>query len=162
MTAAGTPGPAADPYERFTGPVRQWFGSSRANFVVLHRARAQSMPLDWQQQFTRLLEEFQAAYPGPADTEFRVTTVRERYVEDLTEDELTQLRVTINCGGPAYISRDATELPAGSRVGIPVPGPVPHYFAGYLPPDEKAIAAARAARQDPAGERNLSDDVKPR
>lgn len=157
MTAAGTPGPPGDPYEPwFTGPVRQWFGSSHANFVVLHRARAQSMPLDWQAQFTALLEELEAAYHGQAGTDFKVTTVRDRYVEDLTEAELRQLRIAVNSnGGPAYVSQGGTELPAGSLVGIPVPDPVPHYSCGYLQPDEKAIADVRSARQErpTAGER---------
>jgi hypothetical protein len=33
------------------------------------------------------------------------------------------------------------------RVGLPIPDPVPPYRHAYLPPDEAAIAALRAARQ---------------
>ena len=50
------PSTVAEPertYERTSGPVHGWFGLTYANFLVVHRAQLQSMPLDWQRQARR-------------------------------------------------------------------------------------------------------------
>jgi hypothetical protein len=139
-----------EPYERTTGPVHAKFGLTYANFLVIHRAHLQSMPLPWQRQFVDLLEDLDAAYPDLDSTEFEVRTVRDAYVEELTEDELALLGITRDDGEneTAYTGKDGTEMRAGlSHVGIPVPDPIPHYRHAYLPPDEAAITAARQARE---------------
>lgn len=148
---------AEEPYERTSGPVHGWFGLTYANFAVVHRARLQSMPVEWQQRYVDLMEELSAAYDGQPDPEFEVTTVRWEYVEDLGSDERGQLGITSGDGdededydperdyGPVeYYDRDGNALGLCARVAVPVPDPVPHYRHAYLPPDEAAIAARRA------------------
>jgi hypothetical protein len=141
------------PYERTDGPVHLWFSLSYANFAVQHRARLQSMPLEWQQRYADLMEELYTAYDAQPDPEFEVTTVRWESVGDLSSAEKAQLGI-----GPLsddepddadceeWSDRNGRALQRHDRVAIPVPDPVPHYKHAYLPPDEDAIAALRAAR----------------
>ena len=135
---------AEQPYERTSGPVHAKFGLTYANFLVIHRAQLQSMPLDWQARFVDLLEDLDAAYPDPGP-DFEVATVRDAYVEELTDDELKLLGIARDCGEDetTYTDKTGRELRGGAHVGIPVPDPVPYYKHAYLPPDEAAIAARR-------------------
>jgi len=128
---ATAPASTEQPYERTSGPIHQYFGLTYANFLVIHRARLQSMPLEWQQRCTVLLEELQAANAAQPET-----------VEDPDEDP---------DGVPSYTDRHGNRLDGGSHVGVPIPDPVPHYRRAYLPPDEDAIAALRSARRQAAG-----------
>jgi hypothetical protein len=154
---ATAPASTEQPYERTSGPIHQYFGLTYANFLVIHRARLQSMPLEWQQRCTVLLEELQAAYATQPETDFEVTTVIDHYVEDLTAAEMQVLGITAEDpdedpgGVPSYTDRHGNRLDGGSHVGVPIPDPVPHYRRAYLPPDEDAIAALRAARRQSAG-----------
>src|SRR5487761_193458 len=123
---------AEQPYERTSGPVHGWFGLTYANFAVIHRARLQSMPLEWQQRYVDLMEELSAAYDGQPDPEFEVTTVRWEYLDDLGSDEKRQLGITRlsddeedEDGPEEYVRPDGTTLIRGDRVAIPVPDPVP-------------------------------------
>jgi hypothetical protein len=146
-----------EPYERTQGPVHEWFGLTYANFAVQHRARLQSMPLEWQRRFVYLMEELAAAYDGQPDPEFEVKTVRWEYVEDLSSAELEQLSITRGddeagddedrgavSSPDEYYDRDGHALGPCARAAIPVPDPIPHYRHAYLPPDEAAIAARHA------------------
>ncbi|HWG00475.1 MAG TPA: hypothetical protein VG164_01335 [Trebonia sp.] len=145
---------AEEPYERTSGPVHTWFGLTYANFLVIHRARLQSMPLDWQGRFTGLLDDLHAAYPDLGIPCFEVTTVKDTYVGDLTEQEMQQLGITrgddsdSDDADPVYYDRTGRELSVHDHVGIPVPDPVPHYKHAYLPPDEAAITEARRAGEE--------------
>jgi hypothetical protein len=141
---------AAEQYERTTGPVHAYFGLTYSNFLVLHRAHLQSMPLEWQSRIVELLEDLGAAY-DLGDASFEVKTVRDAYVDELTDDEMQQLGITREYGAEETTYTDATgrELSAGwHHVGVPVPDHVPHYKHAYLPPDEEAIAAVRRAREE--------------
>jgi hypothetical protein len=40
-----------------TEPVHEFFGLSYSNYIVLPRSVLQSMPLEWQRRFIRLVEE---------------------------------------------------------------------------------------------------------
>lgn len=145
-------------YERTSGPVHTWFGLSYANFAVQHRARLQSMPLDWQQRYVHLQEELDAAYASEANPEFEVNTVRWEQVGDLSEAELAGLGITRlgeddeddpdGDGDPdEWADRNGRTLQRYDSVAIAVPDPVPHYRHAYLPPDEEAIAALRLSRR---------------
>jgi len=134
------------PYERTDGPVNLWFSLSYANFLVWHRTHMQSMPLDWQDRFVELAEELEAAFPDHAATGYEVATVRDAYVSELTVAEMEQLGITADGESGEYYDRNGRTLHSFQHVGIPVPDPVPHYRRSYLPPDEEAIAAVRAAR----------------
>ncbi len=147
---------AEQPYERTDGPVHMWFGLSYASFLVWHRTHMQSMPLGWQRRFVELAEELDAAYPDHRGTDYEVATVRDAYVGELTDAEMAQLGITRGDEDDPedigeYYDRDGRALQGGQHVGIPVPDPVPHYRHAYLPPDEKAIAAVRSAREAEAG-----------
>jgi hypothetical protein len=147
---------AEEPYERTSGPVHAKFGLTYANFLVLHRAHLQSMPLEWQTRLVDLLEDLDAAYPDRDSTEFEVTTVRDSYVGDLTSDELALAGVTRGddadeldeASDVPYYDKTGRELTVHDHVGVPVPDPVPHYRHAYLPPDEAAITEARQAREE--------------
>src|SRR5215475_5501306 len=94
MDTTTTDRAAEEPYQRTDGPVHGWFGLTYANFLVLHRALLQSMPLRWQQEFVNLLQELDAAHPGMEHPDYQVRTVRDCYVEDLTAADLGALGVT--------------------------------------------------------------------
>jgi len=159
-----TPAATEEPYQRTDGPVHCWFGLTYANFAVQHRARLQSMPLEWQRRFVDLMVELSAAYDGQPDPEFEVTTVEWRYVSELSDAEMVRLGITVgddedeedwdgeselpDSRPPEYYLKDGQSVPGIHRVPIPVSDPVPHYNRGrtYLPPDEVAIATVRAAR----------------
>lgn len=149
--APGTPGEQAtaeESYQRTSGPVHAKFGLTYANFLVIHRAQLQSMPVDWQQQFVDLLEDLHAAYPDLDVPDFEVKTVRDTYVGELTDDEMKLAGITREYGEEETTWTDATgrELAEHQHVGVPVPDPVPHYRHAYLPPDEAAIARSRNQR----------------
>jgi hypothetical protein len=164
MTTATPPAPRHSPdesYDRTDGPVHTWFSLSYANFLVWHRAHMQSMPLEWQQRFVELAEELDAAYPDGTGVDYEVATVEFTYVSELSDAEMHQMGVTTSDEDDAdededdsrvrpcdreYYLKDGSTVPAVHRVGIPRPDPVPHYKRAYLPPDEQAIAALRAAR----------------
>lgn len=141
---------AEQPHDRSSGPVHAYFGLTYANFLVIHRAQLQSMPLDWQKQFVELLEDLNAAYAHLGHVDFEVKTVRDSYVDELAEDEMKLLGIACEHGeeADAYTDKDGNEMAAGwAHVGVPVPDPIPHYKHAYLPPDEAAIESARAARR---------------
>jgi hypothetical protein len=136
--------------ERTSGPVHAYFDLTYANYLVLHRTLLQSMPLEWQQRFTDLLEDLDAAYlhlDTPAA--YEVKAVRDTYVGDLTPGELALLGITRGDDDSSYYY-DSTgrELSGHDHTGVPVPDPVPHYRHAYLPPDEEAITVLRQARRN--------------
>jgi hypothetical protein len=161
--AAAPPTGTEQPYQRTSGPIHSWFALTYANFLVLHRALLQSMPLRWQQQLVDLLEELDAAYPEIKHPDFKVTTVRDCYLGDLTDAERQALGITESDGeedsedpdadvttDTVYYDREGTELTIHDHVGVPVADPIPHYRHAYLPPDEAAIAGVRARRRETA------------
>jgi hypothetical protein len=172
MTSAmtATDSSSEQPYQRTDGPIHSWFGLTYANYLVLHRALLQSMPLRWQREFVNLLEELDAAYPRSGRPDFEVATVRDCYVGELTDSERRALGITTGggddpgCGDAdeVYYDRQGNEMSAYDHVGVPVPDPVPHYNRGrtYLPPDEDAIAAVRAHRAREEGTEQPGGDSR--
>jgi hypothetical protein len=155
ITDAGTGSGPADrfegPYDRTAGPVHGWFGLTYANFLVIHRAMLQSMPLEWQRRLVDLLEDLYAAYADLKIPDFEVTTVEDCYVGELSESQMEILGISKGYGDEedayeedTYTDRTGRELTAHHHVGVPVPDPIPHYKRAYLPPDEAAIAARHA------------------
>lgn len=45
-------------YQRRNGAINQAFGLTYANFLVLPRTFLMDMPLEWQSNFTKLLEQY--------------------------------------------------------------------------------------------------------
>jgi hypothetical protein len=56
-------------YDAMTGhdQLWQWFGLSRASFLVLPRVLMHEMPDDWQRQMAKLLNEHDEAFPCQPD-----------------------------------------------------------------------------------------------
>lgn len=155
-------------YERTSGPIHGWFSLTYANFLVVPRAVLQSMPVEWQEQFVGLLEELFAAYQHVEFPDYEVTTVEDRYVNELSVQERDRLGITheerLDDEAPdgltedspdwwkwvkdVYIDRNGNELNGGEHIGVPVADPIPHYRHSYLPPDEEAIARVRKARTE--------------
>lgn len=60
-------------------PVHAWFCLSYANYFVMQRAVLQSMPVQWQRQFVRLIQQIPETLDmEPVPTSFRVHAVDER------------------------------------------------------------------------------------
>lgn len=74
--------------------VHEYFGLTHANYLVMHRTLLEAMPVEWQENFVRLLDEYDTAWdhidPGPT---YRVQTGRWVYVEDLSFRELDRLGI---------------------------------------------------------------------
>lgn len=146
------------PYERTDGPVHTWFGLSYANYLVWPRTLMQSMPLEWQRRFTGLAEELDAAFAHLDRPEaYKAEAAEEHEAGCLTPEQMSALGISAEDG----ICTDAAgrEMTNWERVLIPVHDPVPHYNRGrtYLPPDEDAIAACKAARDQ---DRPLLEEVR--
>lgn len=165
MSIAIPPKPPArtageQPYERTDGPVHTWFSLSYANFLVWHRSRMQSMPLEWQCRFVELAEELDAAYQDQPTPGYEVTTVRFEEIAGLSPAEMRFLDIGFSDDEDEdddhqeYYLKDGTAVSPYHQVGIPVADPVPHYDRGrtYLPPDEVAIAAHRRFREQQRAE----------
>ena len=45
-------------YARRDGPINEAFGITYASFLVLPRTFLMDMPLEWQKQFTKLIEQY--------------------------------------------------------------------------------------------------------
>lgn len=57
----------------YDGPVWNAFGMTYAAYAVFRRRALQSMPVEWQQRFVDLIEEFHDAMPADvADGDFSV------------------------------------------------------------------------------------------
>jgi hypothetical protein len=141
--------------ERRLGPVSEWFGPGRVNYLVLHRAQLQAMPLDWQKEFCWLLEELFAAYGGQPPTDFQVTPAEYLELSGLTPAQLAQARIAVDEGPdglPRYTGPDGVVMRGGDTVPVPVADPVPYYRHAWLAPDEEAIAArVRRGRAEATG-----------
>lgn len=49
--------------DRLNGPVHEWFELSYAKYLTIPRSLLQSMPVEWQERFTRCLRELDDALP---------------------------------------------------------------------------------------------------
>jgi len=67
--------------------IHGWFGLTYANYLVLPRTVLQSMPIEWQKKFVKLLEEAddaceRAKVPTPRSYRVQPVGERGRYVAD--------------------------------------------------------------------------------
>ncbi len=67
-------GTAENPIET-ENPLWDWFGLSRASFLVLPRVLMHEMPMDWQKQMAKLLLEYEKVFSNqpPIGTTVRIT-----------------------------------------------------------------------------------------
>lgn len=137
---AGGQTPAA---EEICEDVHAFFGLTYSNFLVLHRAMMEAMPPAWQRQMVDLLEQLDDAF---ADVEkpsaFKVQAAEDRYVNELSADEMKVAGVTEDFDedgeGSTYHDANGRELDGGEHVLVPARDPVPHYR------DRPGVAAMKA------------------
>jgi len=138
---------------RTNGPIHGWFGLTYSNYLVLHRAMMQSMPVAWQERAVVLFDELDNAFPDlKRAPSFIVTAASEREYGDLSGAEMAELGV-IRSDAPedadpdtdpdedvVFRDRDGSEHQSWGRVLVPLPGgdPVPHYDRGrtFIQPSE--------------------------
>lgn len=70
-------------------PIHGYFGLSYANYLTIPRSVLQSMPVEWQRKFVRLLEEMSEAFGDIMDQgkyDVRLRGADGRFVEDVLAD----------------------------------------------------------------------------
>lgn len=123
-------------HTRQPADIHTAFGLSYSNYLVLPRTLLQSMPAEWQHQFTALLDQYNDAFAHVDQAEtYIVTPANECTYSDLTDDELKALGITYTYGTDQIVDiyyHDGNEREPHDRVLAPRPGgdPVPHYNRG--------------------------------
>ncbi|GAB2760250.1 hypothetical protein GCM10027174_41000 [Salinifilum aidingensis] len=113
-----------------------------AEYAVLPRSLAESMPLPWQQQMRNLLAEFHQAYGHVPWPTYRVVPSRYERVADLDDDQLAEIGCTVEVaddGELEYRMRDGERIedPETHRVLVSCLDPVAR-------PDEEGPTPAAA------------------
>lgn len=86
-------------------PLHEWFSLSYSSYFVLPRSILQSMPVEWQQRFRGLIEEFQAATRDlkdlPGDYYVKAKDANGQFIRDPYSDyERGRRRVPLNLEEP--------------------------------------------------------------
>ncbi len=123
--------------------IHTYFGLSYSNYLVLHRSLLQSMPEQWQHQFTALMAEYESAFEHVEKADcYEVTAAVECEYGDLNDADMQALGITCPDapdGGdedadwePRFYDKDGTEHESWESLLVPRPGgdPVPHYNRG--------------------------------
>lgn len=91
---------AADEWDN--EPIHAAFGLSYANYLVIPRTVLQSMPVEWQREFVRLVDQTHVMFPGWEPDGYRVHALdkRGKVVKDpLADYERGRRRLEPSCGG---------------------------------------------------------------
>jgi hypothetical protein len=124
-----------------TTPVQDYLDravpGASADYLVIPRALAQSMPLRWQQVFVGLLTDLHDAYGHLTWPEYRVVPSRWEIVSDLDEGQLAIAGIHADLGPDGGLEyRDIDERlitdPRRHRVLAPVEDPLPLPSAGHV------------------------------
>jgi hypothetical protein len=67
-----------DRYEIDDEPIHLFFGLSYSNYLVIQRSLLQSMPVEWQRKFVKLLEEMNEHFGYRDNGSFRVNRIDSR------------------------------------------------------------------------------------
>ncbi|MFI0929683.1 hypothetical protein ACH4TP_38030 [Streptomyces sp. NPDC021012] len=114
--------------------IHTYFGLSYANYLVIPRTLLQSMPEEWQEQFTTLLTELDETFEGvPRAEAYIVQAAEEKEAGDLTVTERLSARVGKSLGGElshTTLLGEVAELDSDDRVLVPATDPVPRYNRG--------------------------------
>jgi hypothetical protein len=150
--------------------IHEYFGLSYCNYLVLPRTLLQSMPGDWQQRFTAMLQELNEAFEHvPRATVYKVEAAEQHEVDCLAPYQLEALGISAEDGecrrdhdhdtddgadcwpAPVYSDREGNELRRDELVLWPVPDPVPHYNRGrtYIQPSEPERSQADLMMKNP-------------
>jgi hypothetical protein len=135
--------PPEPPAPASTTPVQDYLNravpGASADYLVIPRSLAQSMPLRWQQVFVGLLADLHDAYGHLPWPEYRVVPSRWEIVADLDEGQLGVAGIHADLGPSGSLEyRDADERlitdPERHRVLAPVQDPVPPVSSGHIEP----------------------------
>lgn len=117
------------------GPIHSYFELTYSTHLVLPRVLLQSMPEEWQEQFTALLERFDRAFAHVETPEYEVNACEWVAAEDLTDAQMRDLGVTYDPTEMGlYYDRHGNEVDAVHRFAVPADDPLPHYRHGYVQP----------------------------
>jgi hypothetical protein len=127
-----------------SNPVRDHPGGrypgATADYLVVPRSLAQSMPLRWQQLFLGLLDDLHDAYRNLEWPEYQVVAGRMELLADLDERQLAAVGYVADLDSDGeLIFRDVEDeqpVPEADqlRVLAPVRDPIPPASAGRVPP----------------------------
>ena len=135
--------PPEPPAPASTTPVQDYLNravaGASADYLVIPRSLAQSMPLRWQQVFVGLLADLHDAYGHLPWPEYRVVPSRWEIVADLDEGQLGVAGIHADLGSSGSLEyRDADEQlitdPERHRVLAPVRDPLPPVSSGHVEP----------------------------
>lgn len=88
--------------EAEAGTIHAAFGLSYASYLVIPRTVLQSMPVEWQREFVRLVDQTHVMFPGWEPDGYRVHALdkRGKVVKDpLADYERGRRRLEPSCGG---------------------------------------------------------------
>lgn len=131
--------------------IHTFFGLSYCNYLVLNRSLLQSMPMEWQHKFVRLLNELDDEFAHVETAQvFEVKAAREAYITDYFAKELED-RFGIRpdepeptnyeddsydddydywCENVEWYHSDGKRVHPAGRILVPCDDPVPHYDRG--------------------------------
>jgi len=69
-------------------PIHNWFELTCASYLVLPRVLMQEMPLEWQENMVKLLEEMEETFPNYKDGSYRVLKTKDRKLVKTPEWEI--------------------------------------------------------------------------
>ncbi|MGW4222959.1 hypothetical protein ACWEG1_05830 [Streptomyces bauhiniae] len=126
------------------GPIHGYFELSYATHLVKERTLLQSMPIHWQEQMVRLLNQFDAAFEHVAQPSgYQVTAGKWMQLDDMTDSELRTAGIEVSGEDPDdgpdedtvyHRTSDGAELYGGNSAFLPRPNPIPHYRHAYIEP----------------------------
>lgn len=71
--------------------VHGYFGLTYANYLVMHRTLMEAMPVEWQDKFVRLLDEYDNAWRHIDNpSQFKVDTGKWVLVDDMSDEQREQ------------------------------------------------------------------------
>jgi hypothetical protein len=124
-------------------PVRDYADSpcpgASADYLVIPRSLAQSMPLRWQQVFVGLLADLHDAYRQLEWPIYQVVPSRHELLIDLDEDQLRAVGYVADLDADGnLVIKDSAERPIPNphtvRVLAPITDPIPPASAGRVAP----------------------------
>jgi hypothetical protein len=124
-------------------PVRDYADSpclgASADYLVIPRSLAQSMPLRWQQVFVGLLADLHDAYRQLEWPIYQVVPSRHELLTDLDEDQLRAVGYVADLDADGnLVIKDSAERPIPNphtvRALAPITDPIPPASAGRVAP----------------------------
>lgn len=131
------------------GAVHEYFGTTGADHLVIHRVLMQSMPPYWQDLFTELLEQYDETFKDvPRAPFYQIIAADLKPIDELTHSEAAMLGVTHEFAADdtdVYRDRDGNQLDPATQMLVPITDPLPDYADGRTRIPIKAPAGQASA-----------------